>query len=70
MKKSVSYNVDVLISTDIVVTETQCECGAGQGPTAHCKHVGAVLYGITQFPSDKANFISEVTCTQVSLVTA
>ena len=46
MKKSVSYKVDILLDEVFVIQESQCECGAGQGPSAHCKHVACVLYGI------------------------
>ena len=66
MRKSTSYNVDVLINTDGVVQESQCECGAGQGPTAHCKHVAAVLYALTRF-CQTGDVLTELTCTQVTL---
>jgi len=65
MKKSVAYKVDILVDNNSVVMEAQCECGAGQGPTAHCKHVGAVLYAIHMFPQDGSTNISEISCTQV-----
>ena len=39
MKKQTNHKVDISLDTDAVVYEAQCECGAGQGPTAHCKHV-------------------------------
>lgn len=47
-----------------VVLESQCECGAGQGPLAHCKHVGLLLYGFTKFFVDD-EILTEITCTQV-----
>lgn len=65
MKRSVSYKVDIKIDANGVIRECQCECGAGQGPTAHCKHVGSTLYAIHRFQSDKDKYISEITCTQV-----
>ena len=46
-RKSTSYNVDVLINSDGVTQESQC--GSGQGPTAHCKHVSAVLFALNCF---------------------
>ena len=64
MKKSVSYTVDIHLDKNGVVDEAQCECGAGQGPTAHCKHVAAVLYAAVQF-STTGQVLCEVTCTQV-----
>ncbi|XP_074658610.1 uncharacterized protein LOC141911521 [Tubulanus polymorphus] len=63
MKKSVSYKVDVVIDNCGVVVEVQCECGAGQGPNAHCKHVTTVLYAAYKFKEEK-KIITEVTCTQ------
>ena len=64
MRKSVCYTVDLLINDKAIVEESQCECGAGQGPNAQCKHIGAVLFALHMFPTHKAEFISEVTCTQ------
>ncbi|KAK4318801.1 hypothetical protein Pmani_010224 [Petrolisthes manimaculis] len=43
MKKTVSYKVDTSLTKDGVVSESQCECAAGQGPAAHCKHVITAL---------------------------
>jgi hypothetical protein len=49
MRKSVTYAVDISLSKDGHVHETQCECAAGMGPNAHCKHVCAVLHACTVF---------------------
>lgn len=65
MKKNTSYKVDVCVEPSGVVVEAQCECGAGQGPTAHCKHVVALLYGLSQFCLN-GKLITELSCTQVS----
>lgn len=64
MKKSASYKVDISFGTDAVVREAQCECGAGQGPNAHCKHVGAVLYGLSCY-CETGDVVTALTCTQV-----
>lgn len=64
MKKTVSYKVDLAVNSHGVIEEAQCECAVGQGPTAHCKHVGCVLYGLIQF-SSKQELLTEQTCTQV-----
>ena len=45
VRKSASYKVDVSMNNDAMVQEA--ECRAGLGPTAHCKHVAAVLFGLT-----------------------
>jgi len=66
MRKSVAYKVDVCIDSRGVVVEAQCECGAGQGPSAHCKHVACVLYAAEQFATSGSTPVCEVTCTQVS----
>ena len=63
--KAVTYKVDVRIDSVGVVVEAQCECGAGQGPSAHCKHVTCVLYAAEQFCSSGQTPLCEITCTQV-----
>lgn len=64
MKKTVSYCVDILVDENGVIVQTQCECAVGQGPSAHCKHVGCVLFGLCQFKMN-GETITEQTCTQV-----
>ena len=64
MRKSVTYRVDIHIKNSIIIYETQCECAVGQGPNAHCKHVGAVLYTLQRFKADCIEYVSELTCTQ------
>lgn len=64
MRKAVSYKVDVSIDARGVIQETQCECGAGQGPSAHCKHVVCVLFAVVQYAAT-GEVLCEVTCTQV-----
>jgi hypothetical protein len=63
MKKSVVYNVDVIVDSNAVVCECQCECAAGMGPEGHCKHVCAVLYGLYLFSQTKEIIVQE-TCTE------
>lgn len=67
MKKTVSYKVDLRVNNDGVLQQAQCECGAGQGPTAHCKHVCTVFYGMTRF-CQTGDILTELTCTQVSFI--
>ena len=64
MRKAVSYKVDISLDDHGVVSEAQCECGADQGPTAHCKHVITVLYGLHRLAVDET-IVTEQTCTQV-----
>lgn len=63
MKARMSYAVDVCINESGTIQEGQCECAVGMGPTAHCKHVGALLYGLCKF-SETGEFITAQTCTQ------
>ena len=56
--------MDISLDEDGVIQESQCECGAGMAPTAHCKHVTAVIYGLTLFVKS-GNLLTELTCTQV-----
>ena len=52
--------MDIRLDRHHVVVECQCQCAAGMGPEAHCKHVAVTLYAITQ--ADKGTM---ETCTQV-----
>ena len=50
MKRSVVYLVDIKLSkNEQQIEEAQCECGAGMGPLAHCKHITTALYAIHVF---------------------
>lgn len=66
MRRSVTYRTDVYIGEHSTVMAAQCECGAGQGPTAHCKHVSALLYSLHSIRSTSKMYFEE-TCTQVGL---
>jgi len=54
---------DVVLDKYSTVLQCQCECAAGMGPTAHCKHVRAVLYALCEFTRTKS-VRTEQTCTQ------
>lgn len=63
MRKKTSYFVDISLKRNGQVNEAQCECGAGEGPTAHCKHVRTVLFACCKFISTgKMNV--EMSCTE------
>jgi len=64
MRKQNSYKVDISVDAHAIVAEAQCECGAGQGPSAHCKHVTTVLYALSRLTAD-GTILTEQTCTQV-----
>ena len=63
MKKGVSYIVDVHVAKDGSLEASQCECAAGIGPHALCKHVVAVLFAIHDF-SVNGNIKLQLACTQ------
>jgi uncharacterized Zn finger protein len=64
MRKSVCYKIDISLDCHGIISEAQCECGAGQGPSAHCKHVLTVMYGLHRLSTD-GTVVTEQTCTQV-----
>ena len=49
MKKKMTYSIDISLRNSGFVNEAQCECGAGEGPTGHCKHILAVLFAYCKF---------------------
>jgi hypothetical protein len=61
-KKGISYEIDILFDKTGAITEAQCECPAGEGPDAHCKHVCTVVYGAIMFTKNK-EIKAEQTCT-------
>ena len=44
MSKTLIYEIDISLDKNSVILECQCDCGAGMGPSAHCKHVCAVIF--------------------------
>ena len=63
MRKGVSYMATISIEDNGQINETQCECAAGMGPTAHCKHVQVILLAVVDFSSGKQPNM-ELTCTE------
>lgn len=64
MGKSITYKVSIVVDRDTVFAEAQCECGAGQGLAAHCKHCEAILYSLSCFTT-RGEVRFQETCTQV-----
>ena len=62
MKKSVHYEVDVVIDKDGAISECQCECAVGTGPDAHCKHVRCLLFALSS--TTASDIVTRETCTQ------
>jgi hypothetical protein len=63
LKKSIVYNIDIMIDSKGIICECQCECAAGMGPSGHCKHVCTLLYGLHMFSQTKEILVVE-TCTE------
>ena len=63
MKKTVVYKLDLSLNIQGQVYQAQCECGAGMGPDAHCKHVCALLYGLCKFGMT-GEIKTELACTE------
>lgn len=42
------YFTDILLPPHGVIEASHCECPAGSGMTAHCKHVLALLWAVEQ----------------------
>ncbi|CAF4747950.1 unnamed protein product [Pieris macdunnoughi] len=47
------YEVNIKIHARGSIEESQCECVAGSGTNAHCKHVATVLYAIEHMVREK-----------------
>ena len=65
MKKSMSYFADIkmnVVNNMLVPESSQCECAAGMGPSAFCKHIGATFLAILG-ASDGSKMILEQSCT-------
>lgn len=60
MRKKVIYQVDIVLDRYGIIEKSQCECAAGQGPEAHCKHIVIVYYSLTKV---KEGVLTELTCT-------
>lgn len=52
MKKSVSYNVKLVVSKTGEVLNSHCECPSGIGPHGSCKHLTATLIVLATFVKD------------------
>ena len=57
------YDVDISLTSDGGIIQTQCECGAGMGPNGHCKHICCTLYASFKFANTGTVKLHE-TCTE------
>ena len=63
MKKMNRYHVYLVLETDGNVVGAHCECAAGGGSAARCKHVATSLYGLEAL-TRTGKIQVEMTCTQ------
>ena len=64
MKKSLSYQVDIVLDSNHgAIMECQCECAVGSAPGTHCKHVQCVLLAMESFTMNRS-ILTQQTCTQ------
>lgn len=59
--KQIQYEVNIKLAQDGEPLESQCECAAGKGNEAHCKHVGVVLLGVANMAQQRVLILNEVT---------
>ena len=52
-RKAVFYYVNIKIKNYKAISDTQCECASGRGPTAHCEHVCLVFEAMKDFIKNK-----------------
>lgn len=61
--KKIFYVVNVKLNSDGSIEESHCECAAGSGVEAHCKHVMVSLHGVEDMVHTKTIILYQV-CTQ------
>ncbi|CAH1647567.1 unnamed protein product [Spodoptera littoralis] len=61
--KSLQYEVDIVLNINGNPEASHCECPAGSGTNALCKHVAVLLFGIKNMVREKNLLLQEV-CTQ------
>ena len=64
MRRTLCYHCYASVEVNGEVLETECECAAGMGTTAHCKHIQAVLLAIIDFTGGKQPKL-ELCCTDI-----
>lgn len=62
--KKVAYVVDIKLNHDGIIEECHCDCAAGSGTRASCKHVAVLLCGILEMVHSKTIKLHQA-CTQM-----
>lgn len=63
--KQLQYEVNIKISQEGMPEEASCECAAGQGNEAHCKHIAVVLLGAENMVQKKIILLNEVSTSKL-----
>ncbi|CAK1603844.1 unnamed protein product [Parnassius mnemosyne] len=63
--KQLQYEVNIKLNNDGMPEEATCECAAGEGKEAHCKHVAVVLIAAENIVKEKIILLHEVTTSQL-----
>ncbi|CAH2084538.1 unnamed protein product [Euphydryas editha] len=61
--KNLQYEVNIKLNKEGPPEESHCECPAGSGVNATCKHIAVLLYAVENMAQQKCIILSEV-CTQ------
>jgi len=62
--KSLTYFTKIIVSEEGEIQETSCECVAGAGLSAGCKHLAATLFFILRY-NERGVWQVRKTCTQI-----
>ncbi|XP_069678760.1 uncharacterized protein [Periplaneta americana] len=62
--KNKKYEVKLVLNKSSIISGADCECVAGAGPKASCKHIAALCYALEHF-SKSGEIKCSQTCTQV-----
>ncbi len=64
MKKNLRYSIKLKVSADGQLINSECECPAGKGPTATCKHIACIALLLVEFRID-GTVPAQKTCTEI-----
>ena len=63
MRKDWVYKLIIHLGSNLNIISAQCGCPAGKGPTASCKHIGALCYALANLCAS-GKLPDFITCTE------
>ncbi|XP_045773598.1 uncharacterized protein LOC123873001 [Maniola jurtina] len=63
--KQLQYEINIKLNNDGMPEEANCECAAGEGNEAHCKHIAVVLLAAENIVQQKIIILHEVSTSQL-----